>query len=231
MADESAAVFAHVARVLAAAGDYDATLVKVTELAVESIEGCDHACINLARRGGRIETVAATDETATAVDRIQQETDQGPCLSTIREAETITVDDLRTDHRWPTFSRRAVEEVGILSLQAIRLFVEVDTIGALNLYSRRRAAFDRERSLTMGALFAAHASVAMSAARTTHDLESALLTRGVIARAQGILMSSRGMTSEQAFDELRTTSQHLNIKLREVAEDVNLTGEIPQVPG
>src|SRR6476661_7117106 len=51
-------------------------------------------------------------------------------------------DDVGSDERWPAFSRRAAEETGVRSMLSFRLFVQGDTIGALNLYSRRPAAFD-----------------------------------------------------------------------------------------
>ena len=53
---------------------------------------------------------------------------------------------------------------------AIRLFVEEDTMGALNLYSTVPDAFD-DSDVALGAVFAVHASVAMSAARRQESLE------------------------------------------------------------
>jgi AmiR/NasT family two-component response regulator len=55
----------------------------------------------------------------------------------------------------------------------------------------------------------------------------ALGTRELIGQAQGILMEREHITSQQAFDILRRASQHLNIKLREVAQDLVDTGERP----
>jgi AmiR/NasT family two-component response regulator len=45
----------------------------------------------------------------------------------------------------------------------------------------------------------------------------------------GILMERERITAEQAFDVLRRASQHLNIKLREVAQNLVETGEDPDV--
>jgi len=41
-------------------------------------------------------------------------------------------------------------------------------------------------------------------------------------------MATRHVGADAAFELLRTTSQHLNVKLRTVAENVALTGELPQ---
>jgi AmiR/NasT family two-component response regulator len=40
-------------------------------------------------------------------------------------------------------------------------------------------------------------------------------------------MAREGVTAEEAFDMLRRASQHLNMKLRQVAERVTYTGEMP----
>jgi DNA-binding response OmpR family regulator len=57
-------------------------------------------------------------------------------------------------------------------------------------------------------------------------LELALLTGRRIGMAMGILMARHGITSDAAFDLLRQHSANHNIKLREVAEEVLLTGEL-----
>ncbi len=60
------------------------------------------------------------------------------------------------------------------------------------------------------------------------QLRQALASRGTIGQAQGILMERERITAGQAFDILRTASQHLNIKLRDVAERLVDTGEDPR---
>ena len=46
----------------------------------------------------------------------------------------------------------------------------------------------------------------------------ALVTREIIGEAKGILMERERITSAQAFDILRRASQHLNLKLRDIAQ-------------
>jgi AmiR/NasT family two-component response regulator len=50
----------------------------------------------------------------------------------------------------------------------------------------------------------------------------------MIGQAQGILMERERITSDQAFDILRRASQHLNVKLRDVAQALVDTGERPE---
>ena len=140
-----------------------------------------------------------------------------------------SIDDLREDERWPGFSARAVEETGVRSMLSFRLFVQSDTIGALNLYSRHPVAFDAH-SCAIGTVLAAHAAIAMSAAvehQRADQLEDALRSSREIAMAVGVLMGRDGVTQEEAFAMLRRASQHLHRKLREVAVEVADTGELP----
>jgi AmiR/NasT family two-component response regulator len=60
------------------------------------------------------------------------------------------------------------------------------------------------------------------------QLREALTSREVIGRAEGILIERERITADQAFGVLRRASQHLNIKLREVATYIVETGEVPR---
>jgi AmiR/NasT family two-component response regulator len=63
--------------------------------------------------------------------------------------------------------------------------------------------------------------------RRAENLHAALVTRELIGQAQGILIERERITGDQAFHILRQASQHLNVKLREVAQDLIDTGERP----
>jgi AmiR/NasT family two-component response regulator len=63
--------------------------------------------------------------------------------------------------------------------------------------------------------------------RRSEHFEQALASREMIGQAQGILMERERISAEQAFDVLRRASQHLNLKLRDVAQRLVDTGERP----
>jgi len=112
---------------------------------------------------------------------------------------------------------------------AYRLFTEADTLGALNLYSRERAAFDDEAE-AIGTVLAAHAALAFARAREREQisgLEQAVASNRSIGMAIGILMAIRRIGQDEAFDLLRTVSQRTNRKLREIADEVVHTGQLP----
>ena len=225
---ELAVQFAAVARALEAEATVEATLRRIVDVARAIVPGCHHAGITVLRRG-RPETPAATDEISAAVDAVQYEAGEGPCLSAIVEQDTFRTGDLAAESRWPAFSGPAVERTGVRSVLAYRLFTSEDTFGALNLYSREIDAFGDE-ALAVGTILAAHAALAFSRAREREQiagLEQAVASNRSIGMAIGILMAIRRVSQEEAFTLLRTASQRSNRKLRAIADDVVLTGELP----
>jgi transcriptional regulator with GAF, ATPase, and Fis domain len=223
--EAGAETFADVARALLGQADVQQTLAKIVDLAVETIDGCDHAGITFLK-GDKGSTPAASDGVPTAVDAIQFDTGEGPCLSAIREHEVFECPDLRLENRWPAFAARANRETGVSSMLCFRLFVAGDTLGALNLYSKGVDAFD-EHSRSVGLVFAAHAAIALSTAIHDEQMDEALQSRDLIGQAKGILMAREGVNAEEAFDMLRRASQRLNIKLRDVARDIVQSTEAP----
>ena len=224
-----AETFSEVARSLAHQGDVNETLLKIVNMAVQTLDACEHAGISFVE-GRRITSPASSGEVPRIVDAIQSEVGEGPCLDAIKEHEVFQTGDLKSESRWPQFSKRAHEETGILSILAMRLFVEEDTLGALNLYSTEFDAFD-EVDVALASVFAAHAAVAVSAAAREQNLERKAATRDLIGRAKGILMAREHVTDEKAFEMLRRASQRLNIKLTTVAEQVTESdGTSPPAP-
>jgi GAF domain-containing protein len=222
--------FSRTARVVFSATSAEDSLANVVRLAVATIEGCDYAGIFLVD-GDSVTTPAHTDPIVAEVDILQHRTGEGPCLDAIAEGVTIYADDLGDDDRWPHFGPEAAKR-GMRSLLAVPLLSD-GTLGALNLYARYPRAFgaiDRARGLLLAAL----AALAFTAARTHEseerraaNLQTALTTRELIGQAQGILMERERVTADEAFDILRRASQHLNRKLREVAQALVDTGEQP----
>jgi transcriptional regulator with GAF, ATPase, and Fis domain len=233
---ELAGVFAEVARALLAEPTLEGMLGRICKVAVDVVPGCEAAGTSIVRglgRGQRIETLASAGEVPARVDALQYETGEGPCLDAIREHEVFETADLLTEGRWPRFARQAAEETGVRSMLAMRLYAEEDTYGALNLYSRRVDAFGDE-SRAIGGVLAAHGAIAFSGAREHGEIETlqrAMATRELIGQAMGILMNRRHVTSDQAFEMLVQASQHLNRKLRDVAEEVATTGTDPETLG
>ena len=183
--------FGKIARLLAAAPDVQEVLDAIVRLAVEHLDPCDFAGISFVD-GRHISSPAASSEAAAIVDAIQAETDQGPCLDAIRNHEVFQTGDLATEDRWPKSAARAHATTGVRSILSLRLFMEADTFGSLNLYSTAFDAFDAS-DVALGEVFASHAAVAMRAARTNTEvlaLQRSMLP-DVLPEVAGISMAAR----------------------------------------
>lgn len=213
--------FTGLARSLNVLTNGSAALDLVCDLAVEAVDGTDHAGVTLVQ-GARFTTSAASDGIPLLVDRIQSETGQGPCVEAIRMGETVISDDLLTDPRWPQFRARVVRETGIRSMQCHRMFLRADAMGVLTLYAGRADAFP-EWSRPLGGIFAAHAAVAMQACPDQdriHRLESALAASHRIGAAVGILMCRENLSEAAALQWLRVRSEQARRNVRDIADDI-----------
>jgi hypothetical protein len=119
------------------------------------------------------------------------------------------------------------KEAGVASIVSYRLYTTQDTLGALNLYSTKPDAFDAD-DINNGQALAAHVGVALAASQQAEHLEMAVINRTAIGRAEGILMERFGIPPDQAFAVLRRVSQHRNVKLNCVAEELVRTRETPR---
>lgn len=227
---ELSANLADTARILFTAGSVADTLAEIVDLAVATIDGCDFAGLFLLERDV-ITSPVHTDPVVNEIDNLQYGCGEGPCLDAVALGQIFYADDLGEDPRWPRFGAQA-NAAGIRSVLALPLATN-GTPGALNLYARYPAAFgvaDRAKGVILASLAGLAVSIARShedEERRAENLNSALATRELIGQAQGILMERERITSGQAFDILRRASQHLNRKLRDVAQDLVDTGARP----
>lgn len=216
---------AQIARNLAESDSLDEVLQRIVDLGVHHLEHCDGVTLMLIRRRGRLSTPAFSSGIAREADIAQYETDQGPCLASMDTHRTVVIDDLTEEDRWPRFTERALAH-GIRAMCSFRLFMEEDTMAALNFYAVSPHAFAR-RDVLLGEVFASHAAVALRAAITENGLEAALRSRDVIGQAKGVIMSRETVSADQAFDRLRALAMRQNRPVRDVADDVVRTGEVP----
>ena len=198
-------------------GDLDATLGQITEAAVDLIPDVVFASITVRYDDGRIETVNATDDSLIVLDEKQYALREGPCYDAATDRAHVVVPDLATDERFPHYGPAAVA-AGIAAQAAFRLFERNGTQGALNLYSKSKGSF---ASLgDVAALFRSQAGTAIAYAYEISGLNEALETRTTIGKAMGIVMERYQLNDERAFAFLTRLSQHRNVKLRLVAEEL-----------
>jgi GAF domain-containing protein len=208
-------------------------LQTVAELARTVMPGNPEASVTLLVRD-KPSTVVSTGQLAVDLDETQYERGHGPCLHAARTGELTEIADTRTDSRWRDYSHRAAE-AGNLSSLSVPLAIDEDeqVSGALNLYAREPDAFDGD-SRSAAEAFGAYAAVAtgnlysyQSARGMADNLQMALESRAVIDQAKGILIERHKLTPDRAFQLLAQASMNANRKVRDVADQLVHTGELP----
>ena len=205
----------------------------VTRWALAAVAGAQSCGLTLLRANSRPVTVAAVGKVPIRVDELQYEIGEGPCLEASEGSSAVTlVGDLALDDQWPRFAHRCVAETDVRSIFSVRLGMDGNTRAAMNFYSDQAHAFG-EDDVGIGALFAPFAALALQNAETRRDaeeLQNALTSSRQIGVAIGILMTRHLLTYENAFAQLAKASQDLNRKVRDLALDVQETGDLPTTP-
>ena len=208
------------------------TLARVVYIVCQSPIGADHAGVTL-QRGEGPTTAAFYGDAALPLDTAQYEAGDGPCLTAYRTGEIVRIAAIadQSEH-WPHFTEAAAQH-GIVSSLSLPLRLDGETVGAMNLYSSTPLEL-RDATVDLARLFAEQAAVAVSNADVywktyalTQNLTAALDNRELIGEAKGIIATTDKITLDEAFDQLRRSSQRLNMKLRDVAQHVADTGELP----
>jgi GAF domain-containing protein len=217
-------------RLLLSEETLEATLSRVASLACRTLEACDMASVTMIN-DGRPSTPAQTDPAVSALDAAQYTSERGPCLEAYSVSQVVRGTVSACASHWPEFTA-AAEAAGIRSVLAVPLVASERPLGALNLYSKTAESYDEADEET-AVLFSEQAAVACANAEVywrtyslTEHLREALESRDVIGQAKGIIMARRSCTPDAAFEALRTVSQHRNIKLRQVAEQVVYLGDL-----
>lgn len=208
--------------------DVDAVLGELAESGVSYIPGAQHAGITIASRDGKLHTAAATSEYPSLLDKFQQRTGEGPCLSAAWEQHIIKIDDVETEQRWPAYCRDTRDESPIRSIMAFQLYADQQTMGALNFYAERPYAFDAD-AVESGLIVATHAALAWNLLRRDEQFRSALATRDLIGQAKGMLMERFKIDAVQAFEVLKRLSQNSNTRLVDVAHEIVTADRVTDV--
>ena len=205
-------------------GELDATLSAITTTAVTVLPQVDFSSISINHPGGQLETKGATDELICDLDATQYDLHEGPCYYAATEEAYVVSSNLAADERFPKYGPEAASK-GIRSQVGLRLYTGDRAQGALNLYSKNVGAF--EDLADLGALFATQAAMAIGYANEVSNLRTALETRTVIGKAVGIVMERYKLPDDRAFAFLTRLSQHRNVKLRTVAEEIVTANDVP----
>ena len=193
-------------------------LTALAHSAQTNIPGTDFTSITVKDADGTLRTLAATDPIAEKADALQYELREGPCYAAVTEERLVLVTDLAAaTHDYPAFAPRAAE-LGVRAQAAIQLVQNGEHAG-LNLYARRRGAFDSS-TVQFAELFASQAAALLGYAVQVEQLSEALHTRTDIATAVGIVMERHSIDRDRAFAYLVRISNDRNLKIRLLAQQI-----------
>lgn len=167
-------------------------------------------------------TAAATNAVIEAIDRVQDELGEGPCLSAWASASTESVQDTGSETRWPGWSG-AVAGMGVGAVLAVPLVAGGQTLGVVKVYATTPRAFSAtdERSLELlaGALAAllTGGQASQDPPRVSTALRAVLTRRQTIDTAIGVLMERHHMNRTQAMAQLQEAAEHEHQSVPEAA--------------
>ena len=202
----------------------DAALKLIVVMSQSGMSGADGVSVTLPR-DGRLRTVAASNDTVLQMDHDQYDTGQGPCLDAATQGELFNSTALEDERRWPQFVPRARAR-GIESIMSTPLMTADRPLGALNVYSRAPDALASHEQ-QWAIQFAKEASNVLLAANATPTADSvdaeihqALLSREVIALAQGIIMTRQRLSPDAAHRFLTDISHRTSRPLLGICHEL-----------
>ena len=219
---ETVEKLSRVSRLLTTQRTLPARLEAVVAIVKRTVPNCDATGIVLLV-DGEPTSVAVTDRMTVEIDLVQYQTGQGPCLAALEEGHVVRVDILEKDSRFTRFAPGAIDQ-GLRSVLSIPLEVNGRSVGALNLYSVQRDAFD-DAALDAVRPIAGYAAEVISTSPLyaySLDMVDGLLedleSRAVIEQATGVLMATEKETDKHALGRLRELALGSGESLRTVAQ-------------
>jgi transcriptional regulator with GAF, ATPase, and Fis domain len=207
--------------------DYDVVdlLHNLIDVSIELL-GVTAAGLVLHDPAGAMEVLASSSEETRLLELLQVEDGDGPCLEAYRTSRVVSVGDLSlTPARWPRFQAGAAE-YGFVSVHAVPMRLRNETIGALNLFGRRREVMNEQDAKVAQAL-ADVATIAILQERSSRrhavlseQLQVALHSRVLIEQAKGVLAQQATVDMDTAFKMLRGHARGHSLRLHDVAQAV-----------
>lgn len=193
----------------------------------------------LADQHGRLEFMAASDESVKLLELFQVQHHEGPCLDAFRTGTAVVNADLRlAADRWPLFAPRAVQ-AGFRSVHAFPLRLRAERIGAMNVFSAEVGGRLADTDVEIIQALADIASIGLlqeraisRGERLSEQLQGALNSRIVIEQAKGAIAQARGVTVDEAFGLIRAYCRSNNLRLGEVARTITTDlNSLPDLAG
>ena len=213
LVEELVVLFTGLHEVLVGQAAAPSAVRQIAQLAVHLITPAAGAGVSLLEPDGSQITAAATDPVVEAIDGVQDELGEGPCLSAWASALTQRVEDTGTDTRWPGWST-AVAGMGVGAVLAVPLVAVGQTLGVIKVYATTPGAFrgtdERSLELLAGALAAllTGGQGSQDPPRVSTALRAVLTRRQTIDTALGVLMERHHLDRAQAMARLQEAAEN-----------------------
>lgn len=169
--------------------------------------------------------VASSDEPGRLLEKAQEETGVGPCVSSLVEDTVVATSDIQDDDRWTELGA-VMAGTSLRAVIGVPIHLSGAAVGCLNAYYDRRHDWTEPEKTALAA-YAGVVESMLAAVVSMHrsdelaqQLQHALDSRVVIERAVGWLMSRHGIDAVAAFNVLRTEARGRRRKVVGVAEGV-----------
>jgi putative methionine-R-sulfoxide reductase with GAF domain len=189
------------------------TLTRITACAVNFLPSVDHAGITVVDGDGVIRSVAPTDGYPLVLDNIQRRFLEGPCYEAAATKQTLLVDDLAVERRWPSFVNKALGSTSVRAIVALPIFDDDGAHAALNLYADRPHVLDAETQ-DAGSVIVQYLTRAMTTGRRRKPLRQLASGSDRVNAAKQMLMQHFGIDAVEALSMLVRISRGQEISLQ-----------------
>ncbi len=174
---------------------------------------------------GTLRVMASSSEAMRALELLELQSKEGPCLDCYASAKAVVGQDLAAlKARWPRFAPQALA-AGLGSVDALPMRLRGTVIGALNLFHAEAGRHGTDIGAAQA--LADIATIAILEPRSTLKVQvvnqlrqHALNSRVVIEQDKGVVAERQGLDIEQALTALRNHARNQNLRLVVLVEDV-----------
>jgi transcriptional regulator with GAF, ATPase, and Fis domain len=225
LADELAAQTARIADLLLSRDTAKEGVQALAQALKEAIPGTAGAGVSLIDTRGRRISTASTDAIILQADQLQYELGQGPCLTAWAQEATMTMEDSRTEHRWPAWTR-TIADLPLRSAISTPLATPDGAIGALKVYSPAPNGFGPTSARLLellarpAALILANAQARDTAQRLSEGIIATLGARDATGTATGIIMERLHINRDQALAALITAARQRKQPVHLLAQEI-----------
>jgi GAF domain-containing protein len=206
-----------------AAGNLQQALRRIVE-ATHRLFKVDGAGLMLVDPDLLLRNVAVSDERVNALEELQIEHGEGPCVDAYERKDLVDSADLASERRWPEFSPVAVQR-GLRAVLACPIPYNQQAVGVVAVFSATRRPWTPEGELALvaftdlAALLVANTMASEERGELADQLQKALDARVVLEQAKGALMAHEGLSDVEAFERIRRQARATRRRIADVATE------------